>query len=136
LVPSDLVIVLRSLDFALPEAVTVPLAITGGQAPVHAPVQADVPLPSLAHRYTARPEPSVRIVPPELVAVVMTVEPEPPAALDAPAGEAAPAPGLLLPLAHAAASTATAAAPPTPVASLATGDIRFIMVLLICCSPV
>jgi hypothetical protein len=120
--------------------VTVPLAITGGQAPVHAPEHADVPLLSLTHRYTARPEPSVRIAPAGDVAVAMTVEPEPPpAALDAPAGEAAPAPGLLLvllPLAHAAASTATAAAPPTPVASLATGDIRFIMVFLICCSPV
>ena len=43
---------------------------------------------------------------------------------------------LLLPLAHAAARTATAAAPPTPVASLAAGDIRFTMELLICLSPV
>jgi len=34
---------------------------------------------------------------------------------------------LLVPLEHAAASTATATAPPTPVASLAGVDIRFTM---------
>jgi hypothetical protein len=81
----------------------------------------------------------VRIVPPDDVAVAMTVEPDPPALPDAPAGAPVAAPGLLLvllPLAHAAARTATAAAPPTPVASLAAGDIRFTMELVICLSPV
>jgi hypothetical protein len=126
---------------ALPEAVTVPVAVTGGHAPAQVPEQADVPMASLAHTYTARPEPSVRNAAPDAVAVVMTAEPAPPPeADDAPAGEAvADPPGLvavLLPLAHAAVSTATAAAPPTPAASLAAGDIRFIMEVVICLSPV
>ena len=129
--PSDLVIEPRSPDLALPEAVTVPLAMTGGQAPAHAPEQADLPLVSATQRYTARPEPSVRMLPADDEAVVMTMEPDPLAP--------AAAPGLLLvlpPLEHAAARTATTAAPPTPVASLPTGDIRFTMELVICSSPV
>src|ERR1700722_18776582 len=80
----------RSLACAPPAAVTVPVAGTGGQAPAHAPLHADVSLVSLTHRYTARPEPSVRNVFPDDVAVVMPVEAAPPA-LDAPALDAAPA---------------------------------------------
>jgi len=56
----------------------------------------------------------------------MTIEADPLAV------EPAAAPGLLLALEHAAARTATAAAPPTPAASLAAGDIRFTMELVIC----
>jgi hypothetical protein len=47
------VIVPRSLDFAQPDAVTVPVVVTGGHAPAHAPEQVDVPLLSLVHRYPA-----------------------------------------------------------------------------------
>jgi hypothetical protein len=56
------------------------------------------------------------------------------AGADALAGELLDAAGvlLLLPaLEHAAASSATPTAPPTPVASLAGADIRFTMVFLI-----
>jgi hypothetical protein len=53
LVPSDRAIVPRSLDFAPPDAVTVLVVVTGGHAPAHAPEQADMPLLSLVHRYTA-----------------------------------------------------------------------------------
>jgi hypothetical protein len=137
LLPSDRAVVPRSLDFALPAAVTVPVAITGGHAPAHAPVQLDVLPVSLTHRYTARPEPSVRNVSPDDDAVVMTVDPDAPlaAALLAPAAAGELAAGaallLLLPLEHAATSKATPTAPPTPVASLAGADIRFTMEYLI-----
>jgi hypothetical protein len=101
---------------------------------------------SLTHRYTARPEPSVRNVFPDDEAVLITVEPDPlapplagallaGALLDpaAAAGEllAGAAELLLLPLAHAATSSPTPTAPPTPAASLAGADIRFIMEFLI-----
>jgi hypothetical protein len=69
----------------------------------------------------------------------MTIEVDAPALELAPAAVPVAAPGLLLvllPLEHAAARTATAATPPTPVASLAAGDIRFTMELVICLSPV
>ena len=46
--PSDRVIVPRSLAFAEPAAVAVP--VTGGQAAAHAPVHADALPVSLAHR--------------------------------------------------------------------------------------
>jgi hypothetical protein len=134
-VPSDRVVVPRSLAFALPDAVTALAAVTGGQAPAHAPVHADMPPVSLAHRYTARPEPSVRNVFPDDEAVLMTVEPDPLApplagALLAPAAAAGgllagAAELLLLPLAHAATSSPTPTAPPIPAASLAGVDIRF-----------
>jgi hypothetical protein len=102
---------------------------------------------SLTHRYTARPEPSVRNVFPDDEAVLMTVEPDPlapplaGALLDpaAAAGEllaGAAAELLLLPLAHAATSSPTPTAPPTPAASLAGADIRFTMDFLTCSSPV
>jgi hypothetical protein len=70
----------------------------------------------------------VSTVPADVEAVVMTVEPEPALAAP-PAGELAAAPVLLLPppLEHAAMRTATAAAPPTPVATLAAGDNRIHM---------
>ena len=71
--PSDRVIVPRSLAFAPPVAVSVPVAGTGGQAAAHAPEQADMFMPSLAHRYTVRPDPSVRNVPAEPAWVVITV---------------------------------------------------------------
>jgi hypothetical protein len=133
LVPSDRVIVPRSLDFAPPDAVTVPVVVTGGHAPAHAPEQADMPLLSLVHRYTARPDPSAKNVPADDETVVMTVEPEPPLAAaafegDAPAGELLPAaPVLLLPVLHAATSSATPKALPAPAASRAGADIRFAM---------
>jgi hypothetical protein len=85
--------------------------------------------------YTARPEPSVRNAPAGDEAVVITVEPDPLAALLA-AGVLAALlgaadPVLLLPLAHAATSTATPTAPPTPAASLAGADIPFTVEFLI-----
>ena len=59
----------------------------------------------------------------------MTVEPEPPAAAledDAPAGELLPAAAVpLLPVLHAATSSATPKALPAPAASRAGVDIRF-----------
>ena len=127
MVPSERVIVLRSLAFALPDAVGDPVVDTGGHVPVHAPEQADAPLVSFDHMYTARPEPSVSSVPADDEAVLITAAP-PLAALPGAelAGAAAPV-LLLLPLEHAAASTATTTAPPTPVASLAGADVRFTM---------
>jgi hypothetical protein len=146
LVPSDRVIVPRSLAFALPDAVTVPVAVTGGHAPAHAPVHMEAAPVSLTHRYTARPEPLVRNVFPDDDAVAMTVDPDP-LPLAAAAGELAAAAGelaagaaellagaaaeLLLPLAHAATKSPTPTAPPTPAASLAGADIRFTMEFLI-----
>jgi hypothetical protein len=50
-----------------------PVAGTGGQAAAHAPEQADMFMPSLAHRYTVRPDPAVRNVPAEPAWVVITV---------------------------------------------------------------
>ena len=64
LVPSDRVIVPMSLALAPPDAVAVPVVVTGGQAPAQAPLQLDMSPVSFAHRYTARPEPLVRKVPP------------------------------------------------------------------------
>ena len=71
--PSDRVIVPRSLAFAPPAAVSLPVAGTGGQAAAHAPEQADMFMPSLAHRYTVRPDPLVRNAPAEPASVVITV---------------------------------------------------------------
>ena len=72
--PPDRVIVPRSLAFAPPVAVSLLVAGTGGQAAAHAPEQADMFMPSLAHRYTVRPDPSVRNAPAEPPAwVVITV---------------------------------------------------------------
>jgi hypothetical protein len=143
LLPSVRVIVPRSLAFALPDAVAVLVVVTGGQAPAHAPVHADMPPLSLVHRYTARPDPSVRTVPADDEAVLMTVAPDalaPPLAgallagallgADAPAGVLDAAGLLLAALEHAAASSATPTAPPTPVASLAGADIRFMEFLI------
>jgi hypothetical protein len=72
-VPSDRVIVPRSLAFAPPVAVSVPVAGTGGHADAHAPEQSDMFMPSLAHRYTVRPDPVVRNAPAEPAWVVITV---------------------------------------------------------------
>src|SRR6202050_5830038 len=63
----------RSLALAPPVAVSVPVAGTGGQAAAHAPEQADMFMPSLAHRYTVRPDPLVRNAPAEPAWVVITV---------------------------------------------------------------
>jgi hypothetical protein len=124
LVPSDRVIVPRSLDTAAPPAFTEPVAVTGGHACWHGPEHWDASPVSLAHRYTARPDPSVRIVAPDAVAVVIVVAPEaaPPEPLaEALAVAGAPVAGALvldelLPLEQAATSravptVATAAAP-------------------------
>jgi hypothetical protein len=106
---------------------------------------------SFTHRYTARPEPAVRNVPADDVAVVMTVAPDalaPPLAAAAPlAGTllaAAPLAGALLagagaavllpPLLHAATSSAAATVPPIPAATRAGAGIRlswkFLIVLV------
>src|ERR1700733_12544447 len=87
-----------------------------------------------------RPDPLVRNVPADDEAVVMTVAPDalaPPLAgallgADAPAGVLDAAGLLVLPaLEHAAASSATPTAPPTPVASLAGADIRLMDFLIV-----
>jgi hypothetical protein len=116
------------------------VVVTGGQAPAHAPVHADMPLVSLTHRYTARPDPSVRNALPPDEAVLMTVAADalaPPLAgallgADAPAGVLLDAAGVLLPaLEHAAANSATPTAPPTPVATLAGADMRLMDFLIV-----
>lgn len=49
---------------APPDAVAVPVVVTGGHAPAHAPAQVDMSPVSFAHRhYTARPDPLVKMVP-------------------------------------------------------------------------
>ena len=103
--PSDRVIVPRSLAFAPPVAVSVPVAGTGGQAAAHAPEQADMFMPSLAHRYTVRPDPSVRNAPAEPAWVVITV-PVVDALAELPAAGAEP--GDAAALLHAVASSAEA----------------------------
>src|ERR1700689_4587304 len=107
-----------SLALAPPVAVAVPVVVTGGQAPAQAPLQFDMSPVSFTHRYTALPDPVVRKVPADDLAVVMTVPPDAPAAPaagddaaalgdDAPAGEAgAAALVLLAALLHAATSRA------------------------------
>jgi hypothetical protein len=65
-------------------------------------------------------------VSPDDEAVVMTVAPDPLPLAAALLGAAEP-PALLLPLEHAATSTATPTALPTPAASRAGVDIRLIM---------
>jgi hypothetical protein len=116
----------------------VPVVVTGGQAEAQAPLQVDMSPVSAAHRYTARPDPLARTVPPDEFAVVMTVAPEelaPALEDDPPVGDAAGAAALLVPpLLHAATTTAAPSAPPTPATSLARLDTRpnvdFRMVLI------
>src|ERR1700722_11703094 len=62
----------RSDGFTPLDAVTLPAAMTGGQAPAQAPEQLDLFMASAFHRYTARP-PSVRNVPPEPACDAITV---------------------------------------------------------------
>ena len=113
LVPSERVIVLMSLALALPLAVTVPVAVTGGQALAHAPEQADMFLPSFTHRYTARPDLSVRNAPVEPAVVLMTVPVVDALPLDEFAAGSAPAADpVVLELLHAAASSAAATGTP------------------------
>jgi hypothetical protein len=114
-------------------AVSVPVAGTGGQAAAHAPVQADIFMPSLAHRYTARPDPAVRNAPAEPAWVLITV-PVVDALAELPAaGAELPAAGAELPAAgaelgeevvaallHAVASSAA----PSGIASLTGIGIR------------
>jgi hypothetical protein len=91
--------------------------------------------------------PSVKNVPADDEAVVITAAPDPPAlplaaalpGADAPAGALppdAPAAPPLLPLEHAATKSATPAAPPTPATSRPDPDNRFTMVFVIVLSPV
>src|SRR6516225_771458 len=70
-------------------------------------------MPSFAHRYTVRPDPSVRNVPAEPALVVITIaEPEPEAEAEADAPACAPVPLLVPLLPHAAAVNATAISAP------------------------
>ena len=113
MVPSDRVIVPRSLAFAPPVAVSVPVAGTAGQAAAHAPEQSDMFMPSLAHRYTARPDPAVRNAPAEPAWVVITV-PVADALAGFPAAELAGAEGdEAAALLHAVASSAEASGIPS-----------------------
>src|ERR1700722_8780687 len=126
-----------SLALAPPVAVAVAVVVTGGQAPAQAPLQFDMSPVSFTHRYTALPDPVVRKVPADDLAVVMTVPPDAPAAAaagddaaalgdDAPAGEAGGAAALVLlaALLHAATSRAAPTPPPIPTAAFARPDIR------------
>jgi hypothetical protein len=77
---------------------------------------------SFFHRYTARPEPSVRNVAPDAVAVLIMVPP-----LDDAFDAGAPVAGVpvldeLLPLEHAATSSTVPTAATTPAPSLSPGD--------------
>jgi hypothetical protein len=126
--PPDRVIVPRSLAFALPDAIRLPLAGTGGQALAHAPVHSDLFMLSLSHRYTERPDPSVRYVPAEPDLVLITV-PEPVALLELEADALALDPDplglVLLLLLHAAASSAAASGTPslTPTDSFVRNEL-------------
>jgi hypothetical protein len=128
LVPSDRVIVPRSDAVAEPVAVTVPDAVTGGHAPAQAPEHWDASPVSFTHRYTARPDPSVRNVAPDAVAVVITVpaeDPPPDEALpvaDAPVPDAPELGGLLVLLAHAVTSSAVPTAATNAAPTLSPGD--------------
>jgi hypothetical protein len=105
----------RSLAFAPPVAVSVPVAGTGGQAAAHAPEQAEEFMPSLAHRYTVRPDPLVRNAPAEPASVVITV-PVVDALAELPAAGAEPVeaePGEAAALLHAVASSAEASGIPS-----------------------
>src|ERR1700722_3252741 len=122
-----------SLALAAPAAVAVAVVVTGGHAPAQAPVQVDMSPVAFVHRYTALPDPVVRKVPADDLAVVMTVPPDAPAAAlgedDAPAGEAGAAGAaavlpVLAALLHAATSSAAPTPPPTPTAAFARPDIR------------
>jgi hypothetical protein len=120
------VIVPRSAATTPPDAVTPPLAVTGGHAPAHAPEHTDLSLLSFTHRYTARPDPSVRNDPAEPERTVITVL-DPALAAAGLAAAVAPAWVLLLlpPLAHAAASSAV----PTGTATLTIGESDFSIVV-------
>jgi hypothetical protein len=116
-VPPDLVIVPRSAGTALPDAVTEPVVVTGGQVLAHDPVHMDWSLASLTHMYTARPDPLVRNAPPELDLVEITAaEPVDDALAAAAPADVAVAAGVLLlllvPDEQAAASSATPMAAP------------------------
>src|ERR1700677_653513 len=131
MVPSDRVIVPRSLALAPPDAVTVPLATTGGHAPAHAPEQTDLFMGSFTHRYSARPDELVRNEPAEPEAVVITVPvvdvlPEADVAPEAAAPAAEP---LLL---HAATSSAAASGTPslTGIGSRASNELLIFIVSL------
>lgn len=61
--PFERVIIPTSLRTAPPDTDTEPMAVRGGQAATHAPLQVDLELVSEVNMYNDRPEPSVRKVP-------------------------------------------------------------------------
>src|SRR5262249_43381392 len=91
-----------------------PLAVTGGHAAAHAPVQADVVPLSASNAYTVKPLPVVRIVPSAVcrsVSALLPAAPAPPAGGGVGAGgHGAPPPG----------GKAPPAAPAPPAAAPAT----------------
>jgi hypothetical protein len=122
------VIVPRSLATAEPPAATVPVAGTGGHAPAHAPEHWDASPVSFTHRYTARPDPSVKNVAPDAVAVVISVPDEAAALVEllpaagAPVADAPVLAVLLLALAHAVTRSAVPTVPMTAAPNLQPGD--------------
>src|SRR5262249_22415239 len=88
-----------------------PLAVTGGHAAAHAPVQADVVPLSASNAYTVKPLPVARIVPSAVcrsVSALLPAAPAPPAgALDGAGWYSAALPPGEVP--HAATATAAAA---------------------------
>jgi hypothetical protein len=126
LVPSDRVIVPSALAWAAPPAATEPVVVTAGHAPEHAPEHIDASPVSFTHRYTARPDPLVRNVFPDAVAVVIVVLPDALPPVGVPVADGDPLAGgalllELLPLLHAATRIAVAAAPASTAPTRVTG---------------
>ena len=123
MVPSERVIVPRSLAVAPAPAVGAPVVVSGGHAVAHAPEQVDFVLVSEPNRYSERPALSVRKRVPSLECTSTADAGEPPPA----AGGAGAGTELLEPLEPpelqaAARTAATASGPPTLSANEALLD--------------
>lgn len=122
--PSERVIVPRSLPTAPPAAVGAEVVVSGGQAVAQAPEQLDLPLASATQMYSARPDAPVRYVPRDPFAVPMAAAPvaavlDPPEAYPLEAGEGAAADELGLELElppHAATTSVTPISATLPAA--------------------
>ena len=133
-VPSDRVIVPRSLAVAPVPAVGAPVVVSGGHAVAHPPEHVDLVLVSGTHRYRDRPELSVRKLWPLLLCTSTVAAADPPAAADDAddAGEAGVDGELLEPPELQAAARTAAAARGRPTRS-ATDAFLDENRLLICC---
>lgn len=135
MVPSERLIVPRSLALAPVPALGLPLVVSGGHAVAHPPEQVDFVLVSGTQRYNERPEPSVKKLAPWLVRTSTVIADEPsPDGADAGAAAALPDPDPEPepPEPHAAAKMPTAASG-TPNLT-ASGIFLSEGKLLICCA--